>query len=370
MTVSRPLLQPRRLAAVAASGLTDGVPEEVFDRATRLATRLLGVPVALFSIVTDDRQVFKSHCGLTGPAADDRQTPLSHSFCQHVVDSGEPFAVEDARVHPLVATNRAVEEMGVIAYLGVPVRTRDGQVVGSFCAIGPEPRSWSDEDIAALSDVATGVESELNLRLALASLEEAAAAKDVMLGEVEHRVKNLFALVPAIVSLSARTATDKDDLVRAIRERVAALSRSHALTLHAYSEDEGVAMEALIRAVLEPYGHRSAAFALDGPTVRLPTKVSSAMALALHELATNAAKHGALSEEAGRVAISWRIEGDDLVFSWIESDGPPISGVPERRSFGTGLVDRLLEAQQGRIEREWRPEGLALALTMPVTRSS
>ena len=90
------LADPRRLAALAESGLLDSPPEEAFDRVTRLVAETLHVPVALFTLVTDERQVFKSSVGV----GELRETPLSHSFCRHVVESGAPLEVVDARVAP------------------------------------------------------------------------------------------------------------------------------------------------------------------------------------------------------------------------------------------------------------------------------
>ena len=101
----------RRLAALAASGLLDSPPEAAFDRVTRLVAEVLHVPVALFTLVTDERQVFKSSVGL----GELRETPLSHSFCRHVVESGAPLEVVDARRHPKVKDNPSIEEYGIVA---------------------------------------------------------------------------------------------------------------------------------------------------------------------------------------------------------------------------------------------------------------
>jgi len=104
-----------RLEALRATHALDTLPEENFDRLTRLAARLLRAPVALVSLVDAERQFFKSCVGLPEPWLSRRQTPLSHSFCQHVVTSAEPLIIEDARANPLVKENLAVSELGVVA---------------------------------------------------------------------------------------------------------------------------------------------------------------------------------------------------------------------------------------------------------------
>src|SRR5947209_1246292 len=99
--------------------------EESFDRLARLAARLVGAPVALVTAVDRDRQYFKSCLGLPEPWATRRETPLSHSFCQHVVTAREPVLVPDARQDPRFIDNRAIRDLGVTAYLGVPLITAD-----------------------------------------------------------------------------------------------------------------------------------------------------------------------------------------------------------------------------------------------------
>lgn len=120
-----------RLTVLEKTGLLDSPPEAAFDRMTALAGKILRAPV---SLVDKDRQFFKSAMGLPEPWALARETPLSHSFCQHVADSGEPLIVADARRHPLVRDNLAISEIGVVAYAGVPLTTSTGQSLGSCCA--------------------------------------------------------------------------------------------------------------------------------------------------------------------------------------------------------------------------------------------
>jgi serine phosphatase RsbU (regulator of sigma subunit) len=159
-----PLLDAERLAALRESGLLDSGPEEAFDRLTRLARKVLGVPVALVSLVDADRQYFKSAAGLQEPWATTRETPLSHSFCQHVVLREAPLVVTDAPADALVCDNGAITDLGVIAYAGIPLKTAEGHVLGSFCAIDSRPREWSDHDLGVLSDLAAIAQTEIELR--------------------------------------------------------------------------------------------------------------------------------------------------------------------------------------------------------------
>ena len=159
--------------SLEALELVDTPTPDAFGSLTRLATRLLRTPVALVSIVEEskDRQFFTSQQGLPEPWATNRQTPLSHSFCQHVKKSGEPLVVADAREHPLVCDNLAIRDLCVVAYLGVPIAGPDGSPVGALCAIEPQAREWIEEDIEALTDLAQCVNDEILLRATLLANE-------------------------------------------------------------------------------------------------------------------------------------------------------------------------------------------------------
>ncbi len=174
-TVRTPTLDdPVRLSALQRSALLDTPVEERFDRITRLASAVLGVPVALVSLVDDRRQFFKSQHGLPEPWASRRETPLSHSFCQHVVSQAAPLIVSNAREHPLVRDNLAVSDMGVVAYAGIPIRSSDGQVLGSFCAIDTKPHEWTDAELDTLRQLGALLRTELELRDALWDADRAA----------------------------------------------------------------------------------------------------------------------------------------------------------------------------------------------------
>jgi len=153
-----------RLATLRGLPFLDSRPEPEFDRIARLAARLLHAPIALVTLVDEDRQWFKSGIGLPEPWASVRETPLSHSICRHVVARGETLAINDARRHPLVCDCPAIAELGVVAYLGSPLRIQDGHVLGALCVIDARPREWAMEEGGLLDDLAGWVTAEIERR--------------------------------------------------------------------------------------------------------------------------------------------------------------------------------------------------------------
>lgn len=155
---------PERLKALRDTQLLDTPVEEVYDRLTRLAMNLLNAPVAQISLVDSERQFFKSAHGWDEPWASARETPLSHSICQHAVDAREPLVIEDARDHPLVRDSLAVRDLGVVAYAGVPLITAAGYALGTLCVIDRKPRAWTSEQIETLKTLAAAALAQIELR--------------------------------------------------------------------------------------------------------------------------------------------------------------------------------------------------------------
>ncbi|MCO8275013.1 PAS domain S-box protein [Actinoplanes sp. TRM 88003] len=170
-----------RLRALRATGLLEAEGVHALDRLTKLAARTLAAPTALVSLVDEDRQRFASAYGLTGELAETRQTPLSHSYCKYVVDDQSPLIVGDARLDARLHDSPAIGEYDAIAYAGMPLRSPDGHVLGSFCVVDSVPREWSFDDIAVLRDLAEAAESEVALRLAQAEQAISAARLSAVL---------------------------------------------------------------------------------------------------------------------------------------------------------------------------------------------
>ncbi|MEV4842693.1 SpoIIE family protein phosphatase [Micromonospora matsumotoense] len=234
------LADPARLRSLTDTGL-DAAPDEAFDRFARLVGDLLDVPVALVSLVTETRQFFPGAVGLPDPWAARRQTPLSHSFCQHVIDTEIPLVLPDARLYPRVRENLAVPELGVVAYAGMPLTDLDGRVLGSLCAIDSKPRAWTKAQLRTLADLAAACSSELRLRIALDAAQEArrlvehahdrlnllASLSETLAGtlDVETAVGRLAdAVVPLLADWAMVTLTDRAGTPR----RVTAVHRDPA----------------------------------------------------------------------------------------------------------------------------------------------
>lgn len=177
-SLSSHIKNPARLAALQAVALLDTPTEDSFDRLTRLAARFTRAPVALVSLVDSERQFFKSCIGLPEPWSSQRESPLSYSFCQHNRIIDKPLLVEDARTHPIFKDNPAVGELNVIAYLGIPLATKDGYVLGSFCVIDTVPRIWQDDEVEVIRDLAAAVMTEIELRTEVIERRRVAGERD------------------------------------------------------------------------------------------------------------------------------------------------------------------------------------------------
>ncbi len=176
-----------RLQALRDLGLLDALPEEAFDRLTRLARLALRVPVSLLSFLEGERQFVKSAAGFSAePWASERALPLSHSLCQEVVARGAPLVVEDVAEHPLLSDHPAHSAFGVAAYLGVPLFTADEAPIGSLCVIESEARRWSLEELEILRDLAALAMDEIAARGD--ALGRARAEAALQASEEHHRV--------------------------------------------------------------------------------------------------------------------------------------------------------------------------------------
>lgn len=347
----------------------DSGPEERFDRLTRLVAAALSVPVALVSLVDNKRQFFKSTFGLPEPWKTERETPLTHSFCQHVVARAAPLVIEDATLDPLVCGNLAIPELNVRAYLGIPLLTGDGHVLGSLCAIDSQPRQWTMREQEILTDFGKLVEEQIALRERVEQLARFDEQRSLIQGELAHRIKNIFSVISSLLIVSAKTETDLDGFVRSVTGRINALSKANDFIVNVRADNSGLpsGLAGLIDALLAPFKRGESQVVFSCPSISVGEKTAAALALVIHELATNSAKYGALSSVDGHISLQCQRDGDMLKIVWREVGGPPVTETPSRKGFGTRMVARIVEAQlMGTIKRGFTRDGLVVTLDMPL----
>ncbi len=181
--------------------------------------------------------------------------------------------------------------------------------------------------------------------------------RQVVVDELGHRVKNKLATIYAILRHELR---GHDAIWHSVSGRLRALSAADDFLVKA--DGKGVDLRRILEMEMEPYD--SSRISLQGEPVLLSAKLPTVLALVFHELATNAAKYGALSEPGGRLTISWQIVGDEIAVEWVETGGPEVN-VPTRRGFGSNLIERSLGGFGGSAKLEFASGGLICRMTLP-----
>ena len=205
-------------------------------------------------------------------------------------------------------------------------------------------------------------------------LEEAIDREKLLSREMQHRIKNLFSVVSGLIVIAEREAASADmpqAVTTILRDKLVTLSRASdavfAQGLDGDGNAETVDLGAVVRSVLQPYGDSCTVIGSPAP---IPRTAMTTFALFLHELATNSVKYGALGMDDGNVTVRWARNGAMLNLTWIETGGPTIFSSPERRGFGSEMVDRIVRSAGGSVNRTWRTEGLVADLHLPILPQS
>ncbi len=192
---------------------------------------------------------------------------------------------------------------------------------------------------------------------------------------MRHRIKNLFSLANSLVGLTARSASTPAELVTMVQDRLAALARAHELTVAPEpgrcGSPDGITLHELLRTIVSPHLHDpdEAQLEVVGEDMPLSATAVTPMALVLNELATNAAKHGALSDISGSVSFGCARDDEWLVLSWAEECAGRGQDEPDHTGFGTRITKLTVEGQLGgSIAREWTPQGLSVRIVVPASR--
>lgn len=202
-------------------------------------------------------------------------------------------------------------------------------------------------------------------------------ARKLLAQELDHRVKNLFAMASAMVSMTARSASSTEEMAQALHGRLQALAKAHELIRPAVAEDGPTESETsvleIVQTILAP--HRDfglpARILIDCAPIAVGAKAATSLTLVLHELATNASKYGSLSAADGHLTITCRQEGEAMAFVWLEEGGPPIRHKPTTKGFGSLLAHKSVTDQLGgAVTCDWRREGLRVELHIPLSQLS
>lgn len=479
--------EQERLRVVASFG-TDGLQDDpALAEIADFAARLCSAPIALVSLVEDERQCFLARSGLN-----ETETPRSSSFCAHAMLGDAMMVVRDTAEHPQFRDNPLVTGAPHIRfYAGMPLVSREGAPLGALCVIDDKARPFGlsalqhqglqvlaqavilrleghrsrhEADrlqtysrtafrtiLDSLPDIAwsadpdgrityanerwvkfTGLaegqmdfdtvkdafhpddldqwrrnwlealehpepyEAEYRLRSAdgsyrwvltralpvldaegrieswfgsITDIDEGhrlSESRDLLARELAHRIKNIFAVLSGLVAMRSRANPALKQFADDITGSIHALARAQDF-VRVPGSDRRADLHVLLRALMEPYDAAGTdRVKVSGDGVKFGPRAATPLALVFHELATNAAKYGALSVEAGTIRIELHLDGDEVRIVWREAGGPPVETPPEHQGFGSRLIGSVVKSQLGgQIEQSWPATGLELSIALP-----
>lgn len=385
------LSDPARLAALARAGLKPGERSRgnpALDRLASLAGKILRAPVALVALIEDSRQVFQGMIGVPEPFASQRESTLDYSLCQHVVATGQPLVIGDTRSDRRVCENLAVREVGVAAYLGVPLTTPDGLVLGSLCVFDLVPRRWSEEEIETLSGLATFANTELELRRASREMTaavgpgreralEGADATNLLVHDLRTPLNSLLLGLQTLpllgplnpeqqetLELAARGGQALMSLVNDMLDLSSAEAGAGGLTLHRSPLAPREVIETAVRQVSSLARQRGLALTVDAaPDGDLPPGFegdADKLVRALVNLLGNAIK---FTPAQGRIVAFLKGGGGVVIFG-VRDTGQGIAPADQTRIF-----DRFVRVGRDADGDGGRSSGLGLAFCKMVAEA-
>jgi two-component sensor histidine kinase len=343
-----------RLAALRRYEILDTPPDGSFDHVAAVAAKVFDVPIAIVSLVDEDRIWFKAHHGL-----DVEQIERSPGLCASAILQTDPYVLTDASCDPRSLANPLVAgEFGLRFYVAAPLRTSDGHNLGTLCVIDRQPRAVTDDQIAQLEALAGIVMDQMELRLAarnaVANLEQVVEQKDAALGrskllarEIDHRVMNSLQQVAALLSLQSRELDEAGARqLRLASGRVDAVARVHQHIYQTGDDETFSCLRYLGRLCddLSSLMAKKGKITVEGSEAELPIEIISPIGLAVNELVTNSAKAA-----ASIVSVSFERTGERDYQLSVSDDG---NGLPDNfapeTTGGLGMkVVRMVARQLG-----------------------
>lgn len=353
--------EAERIAAVRRYDILDSPPDGAFDRITALAARRFGVPIAIVSIVDEDRIWFKSHHGL--PVQQINREP---GLCASAILGKTPYLIEDARTDPRSLANPLVAgDFGLRFYAAVPLTTGDGHNLGTLCVIDKEPRPIEQEQIEDLKDLASVVMDQLELGL---SARHAVGKANLMAKEIDHRVMNSLQFVSGLLAMQSRSPEVGEAAahLEIAAHRVAAVAQVHR---HFYADaaEEVFCVAYLRRLCGDLAAILDREIVIHGDEEMVPATSIQPIGLITNELVTNAAKHG-----AGKIEVTFRASaGVNRLMVCDEGTGLAQCFDPHAATAGLGMrvISTLVRQLEGTLHAGPRSDGHGACFTVEFPRS-
>jgi PAS domain S-box-containing protein len=354
--------QQETLARLGERALTESDLQKYFNEVVTTVGDILDVEmVKILELVPGDAELLLRagigwQPGLVGTVtvSTSRETQAGYTLA-----AGRPVIVEDLAAETRFTGAALLQRHGVVSGLTTPIAGRDGRAYGVLGAHTAKRRKFNDYDVAFLAAVANVLAGAIQRR----QLDQ---RHELMIRELRHRSGNLFSQLLALFSQTAKNSRSLPDLVAKYEARVLALANAHRLITE--GGWKSTSLSELLNTVLAAFLDR---ISFNGPNVFLEPDPTFGLSMAVHELATNASKHGSLSVVSGRVELNWSVtrteQGLTLVLDWKESRGPAPRR-SRRAGFGSRLISMVIERQlNGQVEQSFAADGLRARLTVPLT---
>ncbi|MWV29216.1 sensor histidine kinase [Aurantiacibacter rhizosphaerae] len=366
----------RRQQQILGRVALGGVRQDVLSDIVKLAEEQTGDGMlASILLLSEDGRTLHLGGAPTLPdayneAIEGMEIGVGEGSCGTAAQSGQAVFVDDIANDPLWKDFRELAlSHGLAACWSVPIKAGDGSVLGTFANYYREPRKPSrlDREIIEAIALTTSIAVE---RMRLERMHERAEeAKSLVLEELQHRVKNAFALAQSLISLNVPAAVSARDLADMVNGKLRAIASAQDLIIVRKPDgrsDEMTSLRKLLATILGPlgYGDKEERIVLRGEDEEVAAETLSGLAMIFHELATNATKYGALTEPDGKVVIEWDKRPDGMQIVWTESGGPQADS-PETSSFGTRLVTATVRQLGATMDHDWLERGLVATITLP-----
>jgi two-component sensor histidine kinase len=292
-------------------------------------------------------------------------TPRHYSPCGITLDRRSPILVQrPERVYTwLQDANVSLPEC-----LLVPLYLGADEPLGTLWIVSEAEGRFDGRHADALADLAGFAGLALRMAADQQKLKDALEAQQLLTREMGHRLKNLLAVVQGLMNMAARKCESASELAVKMTNTLQALSTAQNLVTAQGPQDvvATATLEDVLQAILAPYPHAN--IKLRGPVVEIGATAINVLALVFHELATNAAKYGALSSMESAIHVTWNVVSDSLSVTWTETGGPTIVAPPTSSGFGSLLAGKSIAALRGSISPDWLPEGLSVHIEVPTAR--